>query len=531
MEKLRKLIISLCSFLTLWFGGLFFCYAADISTGQYYIGHVDKQKCILKFDKITTSEISGTYYLLTNAKMLQAKKFSAKVNKQKYKLTLDQKQYSVKLTWSESGPIYRGSFVAKNGKKNFYFTEYQAPEYKEYPARYQKECFNVQTTKDVEYGKAKGFWTSYPIDNDMKYASVIKDGLNGSFNKKDLSLRMDVYQPKDDTLKRRPLLMIIHGGAFYIGDKAGNSFKAWSEHFASLGYVVASINYRIGFRLTKNSIERTGYNALQDAHAAMRYLVKHSEEYGIDTSLLFVAGSSAGSITALNLAFMRNNDRPKSTYGTKLIEDLGTIESSGNNIKTKFSIKALANMWGAVNDLKLLENAPTAIISFHGDQDQLVPYDSGFPFSDIKGPLGKIFFNEMFGSLAIHRKAQSIGLHEEMHTLEGLSHAPQEDKNGNLTPTFYFIQEKTGEFFYPEIVNDNVKLLSSLQSPQYYIATGSDIAQLNWKVEGGIILSAESNSAQVVWLSDTATHKISISGCYTNGAAFKKTLTYDPRAY
>lgn len=529
MTKIKKFVVGLFSFLSLWLGVSSYCQAADITIGHYYIGYVGEQNCILKFDAISSTDISGTYYLLNESQLLNSQKFAAKVGKKKYKLTLGDNQYSVKLSWTESGPAFRGSFTAKKSKGDFYFTEYQSPEYKNYPARYQKECFDVVINKDVEYGKANGFWTSYPVDNEEKYSNIIKDGISGSISKKELSLRMDVYQPKNDTLKERPLLMIIHGGAFYIGDKAGNCFKAWSKHFASLGYVVVSLNYRIGFRLSKSSIERTGYNALQDAHAAMRYLVSHRKDYGIDTSRIFVAGSSAGSITSLNLAFMRNNNRPESTYGNKLVEDLGNIESSGNKIKANFHIRAVGNMWGAVNDLALLNNSRTSIISFHGDQDQLVPYDSGYPFSDVKGPLGKIFFDEMYGSMAIHRKAQSIGLREEMHTLEGLGHAPQEDKKGNLTPSFYFIQDKMGEFFYPEIVNDDAKISKSAQSPLYYIITGSNIANVNWKIEGGLILTAQGNTAKVVWLSDTETHKLYASGYYTNGAAFEKALKYEIR--
>lgn len=36
---------------------------------------------------------------------------------------------------------------------------------------------------------------------------------------------MDVYLPDDDTIKNRPLLMLIHGGAFFIGDKASLAMK------------------------------------------------------------------------------------------------------------------------------------------------------------------------------------------------------------------------------------------------------------------------------------------------------------------
>lgn len=58
--------------------------------------------------------------------------------------------------------------------------------------------------------------------------------------------------------------------------------------------MTASIDYRIGFLPTMASIGRAGYRAVQDAHAATRCLVAHQEEYGIDTSMIFVGGASAG---------------------------------------------------------------------------------------------------------------------------------------------------------------------------------------------------------------------------------------------
>lgn len=34
---------------------------------------------------------------------------------------------------------------------------------------------------------------------------------------KDLDLHLDVFMPQNDTLKKRPLVMLVHGGAFYFG--------------------------------------------------------------------------------------------------------------------------------------------------------------------------------------------------------------------------------------------------------------------------------------------------------------------------
>ena len=546
MNTLKHYLLSIFIALSCMFPSCGKVNAADIVPNRFYIGTIGGQQCLIFFDNISTSTITGQYFLLNDSEYTHGVDFSAKVLKRRYKVQVGDEEFNVKLSWNSGRNDLSGSYVSEKGRGDFSFVEYQEPEYKEFSKRYQEEYFKVKIIKDVEYGKASGFWTSYPSADEDNYVKVLTDGIGASFKKKELSLRMDVYLPQEDTMKKRPLLIMIHGGAFYIGDKASQAFQKWCTHFASLGYVTVSLNYRLGFRLSKQSIERTGYNAVQDAHAATRYLVKHRDEYGIDTSLIFVGGSSAGAITSLNLAFMRNNTRPKSSYGKLFTEDLGNIESSGNKIKVPFHIKAVANMWGAVNDLKQLENSRTSIISVHGDADQIVPYDNGFPFSDIKGPVGEMFFEKMYGSASIHRKAKQLGLREEMYPLKGMGHGPYEDKNGNLTPVFNFIQDHMDAFFYPEIVNDNATLrpclpfvqpymavipnkksesvVLDMKTSQYYELVGDNIVKVYWKIEGGFILAQQDNKVKIVWLENYPIQRLTASGCYTNGAAFVRTI-------
>ena len=315
--------------------------------------------------------------------------------------------------------------------------------------RYRNKIFEVERMPDVNYAKALGFWTSIP-DDTIDVAGIVKTGLLSSMSKKELNLDMDIYIPKNDTLEKRPLIMFIHGGAFFIGDKATLPYQKWCTHFASLGYVCVSINYRMGFRISPNAIQRTAYQATQDAHAAMRYLLSKKDIYRIDSDFLFVCGASAGSITAINLAYMRNENRPEVTYSSFMADDLGDIESSGNDYDEQFKIKAIANMWGAIYDLEMLENSETSIISFHGDKDEVVPYGFGYPFRDM-GVSKKVFFDEMYGSYYINQKANELGIRSKLYMFEGEGHALHLDENRNLNENFYIIQNEMTDFFYEEI--------------------------------------------------------------------------------
>ena len=149
--------------------------------------------------------------------------------------------------------------------------------------------------------------------------------------------------------------------------------------------MTVSIDYRIGFLPTKASIGRAAYRAVQDAHAAMRFLVAHHEEFGIDTTMIFVGGTSSGAVTALNLAFLTNEMRPGYTHKGFMRSELGDIDTCGNAFKNHFRIRGLVEMWGALPDTAMMKSRNVPILAIHGDADKVMPYVYGYPF-DVANP-------------------------------------------------------------------------------------------------------------------------------------------------
>ncbi|MDD3741544.1 MAG: hypothetical protein PHH30_09905, partial [Bacteroidales bacterium] len=267
------------------------------------------------------------------------------------------------------------------------------------------------------------------------------------------------------------------------------------------------------------------YRALQDIHAAMKYIVKNADVYGIDTDYLFAGGSSAGDVTSLNLAFMKNKNRPESTYKSLLHDDLGNVESSTNTIKADFKIKAVINMWGAVNDLELLKNSETSVISFHGDADKVVPIDYDFPFQDMKSRINTLVLFKMYGSLPIHIKLKELGRREELHIFENAGHSLNVDEDNHLNENFKFICYKSRDFLFEEIFPEKYKIKSVPQTlynramPLY--ETGfSDYVKIFWDVEGGMITGTKDNQVRVVWFENAHKHKLKLSVLTDTGAGF-----------
>lgn len=490
----------------------------------YYILHIQDRAFVIKQDSFDKKKCTFTVYDVGDSLMVTPRYLTVKIKRNRFLiLQEDTKRVCKKLSYHLDDLTWRGTALLDGTPVLFDFSAYTPNDYVTYSHRYQDPIFNYAVQNHVKYGEALGYWTSNHSE-EGRAVEMISHGLSQSLQTKSLDLTMDIYLPKSDNLSKRPLLMFIHGGAFYIGDKQDNPIVEFCKHFASLGYVVASINYRMGFLPSKRSIERCGYAAVQDAHAAMRYLLEKRDLYRIDPDYLFVAGSSAGGITALNLAFMRNANRPTTTFKKLLSEDMGNIESSGNNYKQNFQIRAVGNMWGAVNDLSILRNAKSAIVSFHGDADKIVPYDSSTPMEVMGNDMNRLFFNTMHGSAAIHREAKRLHLREKLYTMKGVGHAPHVDDQNQTNATFDWIQDEMTQFFYEEFISPQAQLRHR-EGLYYTMAPISEINKIYWKIEGGFILETKGNEVKVIWCKDAPQHTLSVSALLKNGASLQRTIS------
>lgn len=507
-----------------------------IDLDNYYIGEINNNTYYLKIDHIDKEHIIGRYYPVTDSTALKMHPFeierksaSDHADGKECILCVKEEVIPIKFEISVDTDNISGWMAPTTlGSEEWHlaFEKYVEPIYRESSSpRYTPNCpsnyLSFQKKSDVVYGNAKGFWTSKPIRHEQMRKQLIQGlGQSVGAKRKNLELKMDLYLPEDSAVKRRPVIMLLHGGGFFFGDKAAVTSTEWCEHFASIGYVAVSANYRLGFKLTKGSIQQCEYESIQDAHAALRFLLAHADEYGIDTNNIFIGGTSAGSITALGAAFMTDQNLPDIFVERKLRETCGSLHTSGNNYRRSPRIKAVANMWGALYDLKELDGRHIPVVSFHGTADNTVPYDIGYPFSDLKTKIGERLCGTMYGSVAIHRKLDSLHIRNRFYPIEGASHAPYEDKSGKPNEIYRFIQDKIQKFFYDEINRDG-SIVQDTKDKKTYRLLMSDASWYNWQVEGGFITHQDKNSITVVWRSDAKKRTITVSGERINGSAFK----------
>ena len=124
-----------------------------------------------------------------------------------------------------------------------------------------------------------------------------------------LNLYLDFYTPEtvhDSTI----CLVYIFGGGFIGGHRDGKWEKAYFKQLVDEGFMVASIDYRLGLKGAKNlgllntePLEKAVYMATEDAISALAYLLDHAKELKINKDYVVMTGSSAGAITSLQVDY------------------------------------------------------------------------------------------------------------------------------------------------------------------------------------------------------------------------------------
>ncbi|MBQ9410517.1 MAG: alpha/beta hydrolase [Bacteroidales bacterium] len=281
--------------------------------------------------------------------------------------------------------------------------------------------YEVRVERDVVYAQARGYWAKADEEEGMGLGKMItKLGRQHT-----LDLDMDIYLPEDGGASARPLLLMLHGGSFFFGNKEENGQSEWCRYFASLGYVAASINYRLGFNIKKKDIARAEDYAVEDARSALEYLLGR-EDLRIDPGKVFAAGTSAGASTVMVLAFTPGAPR----------------------------IRAVCSLWGSLHSLQLMENSGTAILSYQSVKDPVMPYTEGYPFTKKAGalwPPSWMFIKKMYGTGSIHQRALELGLRSEHHPIQEPGHRLHIGHDGSFTPLFYEIRDRMASFFAEEM--------------------------------------------------------------------------------
>ncbi len=182
-----------------------------------------------------------------------------------------------------------------------------------------------------------------------------------------LSLYLDLYTPEnvnDSTI----CIVYVFGGGFIMGRRDGEWEKAYFKQLVDAGFMVASIDYRLGLVGAKNlsvfntePLEKAIYMATEDAISALAYLLEHAKELKINKNYIMMMGSSAGAITSLQTDYALCNGFLNSGILPEDFRLAGVVSYAG----------AIFSHEGKV---KYRNRAPAPTMMYHGMNDNLVSY-------------------------------------------------------------------------------------------------------------------------------------------------------------
>ncbi|HEX4906257.1 MAG TPA: alpha/beta hydrolase [Acidimicrobiales bacterium] len=261
-----------------------------------------------------------------------------------------------------------------------------APEYE----RYVDERFReVDVTSDVEYGRAPG------VGGEPE------------------ALLLDLFQPRGDDEVDRAAVIFAHGGGFGFGDKTQGVSPTLAREFAQLGYVTASINYRLlapggctGASTADNSCSTAALEGIHDGQAAVRWLRANAETYGVDPDRIGIAGESAGGVMA---------------YGAGTWSD-APGESGTPGVSSE--VQAFMSLSGGLPGGLFADAGDAPGIFFASVGDPIVPYS---------------------WSVDGHRNLTAAGVAAELVTYQGDVHVPFREQRDDIV-------RRTIDFFAEHLV-------------------------------------------------------------------------------
>ncbi|MFD4638069.1 alpha/beta hydrolase [Lentzea sp. NPDC058436] len=102
----------------------------------------------------------------------------------------------------------------------------------------------------------------------------------------------------------RPLYVYLHGGSFWQGSAVSFVVDALCRERSALGFVVASVEYRL-------APEHRFPGPVEDCHAALAWLVAEHARLGIDPDRVVIGGASAGGNLAAAVTLLARTRGPR----------------------------------------------------------------------------------------------------------------------------------------------------------------------------------------------------------------------------
>ena len=221
-------------------------------------------------------------------------------------------------------------------------------------------------------------------------------------------LTLDVYRPRG-AAGPTPTLMYIHGGGWTNGSRQASALTFLP--YLEMGWAVISVSYRLADAAHAPA-------AVEDCRCALRWIYRNAESYNVDGDRIVVTGNSAGGHLALTTGMLPAD----AGLDAQCPGDRRRTWTTGNTSTAQLKVAAIVN-WYGITDVHDLANrtpgtsgnfteawlgsrpdrndvatrvSPThyvradlpPILTIHGDEDSIVPYDHATRLHEALGAAG-----------------------------------------------------------------------------------------------------------------------------------------------
>lgn len=240
--------------------------------------------------------------------------------------------------------------------------------------------------------------------NDVQNTATLPEQnlLNVSYGA-DPSQKMDVYLPAGRSTDSTRLLVMVHGGAWFAGDKTDFNRDIPLIKQMLPGYAIANINYRLA--TVAGNWFPTQEN---DMKAALNFLVQKSGEYKYGDKIVLLGASAGGHLVMLQ-GYKNATPRVRAIVNFFGPTDMVALYNQAVDPVTRTGIQILVGGTPATNPSMYQQSSPVNFVStqspptiiLHGQADTVV---------------------NVSHALALRTKLQTAGVVHEMHLYPNIGH-------------------------------------------------------------------------------------------------------------
>ena len=216
-----------------------------------------------------------------------------------------------------------------------------------------------------------------------------------------VAYKADIYLPEGKG--EHPAVLVVHGGAWFIGNRAHVAWHA--ESLAAAGYVAVAINYRLAPRYPFPA-------QLEDCQAALCWMETNAQKYKIDVKRIGAFGYSAGGHLVTLLGVLGSDtqlgkcpakERLRAVVAGGAPCDFCMLPSDNRRLAYWLggSRAEEPSAYESASPLRFVTADDPPMCFFHGTRDELVPQVS---------------------PTAMVAKLKHAGVETELYTVEGAGH-------------------------------------------------------------------------------------------------------------